>query len=103
MSEQRAHPKGYKIYLWTWFWLLILTLLALGIGYAPMPRGLQAGLLVTTTLAKVFVIAAFFMHLRFEKLNMVMITFTPLILAAILFFFIAPDTAGTAARTLMVR
>ncbi len=98
-----THPAGYRIYYITWGWLLVLTLLALGIGYVDMPGGIKAVLLVGTTLAKVVVIAAIFMHLRFEKLNLVLITFTPLILALILFFFIVPDTADSVNRVLSLR
>ncbi len=94
-----THPTGYRVYYITWGWLLVMTLLALGVGSVDnMPGGLKAILLVGTTLAKVVVIAAFFMHLRFEKLNLVLITFTPLVLAMIMFFFMAPDTADTATR-----
>ena len=98
-----AESHGYRVYMITWAWLLVMTLLALGIGYVEMPTGIKATLLVGTTLAKVVLIAAIFMHLRFEKLNLVMITFTPLVLAMILFFFVTPDTADTATRILTVR
>ncbi len=98
-----AESHGYRVYMITWAWLLVMTLLALGVGYVEMPTGIKAVLLVGITLAKVVLIAAIFMHLRFEKLNLVMITFTPLVLSLILFFFIAPDTADTATRVLSVR
>jgi cytochrome c oxidase subunit IV len=87
----------------TWFWLLVLTLLALGLGYAPMGEGLKALLLVSVTLAKIVLIASIFMHLRFERLNLVMLTFAPLILAIVLFAFTFPETAGSASHVLMVR
>ena len=93
-----THPAGYRVYYITWGWLLVMTLLALGVGSVDMPGGIKAILLVGTTLAKVVIIAAFFMHLRSEKLNLVLITFTPLVLAMIMFFFMAADTADTATR-----
>ncbi len=102
MSEG-TQSHGYRIYLITWGWLLVMTLLALSVGYVEMPQGIKAVLLVGITLAKVGLIAAIFMHLRFEKMNLVMITFTPLVLAMILFFFVTPDTADTATRILTVR
>ena len=102
MSEA-THPAGYRTYYITWGWLLALTLLALGIGYVDMPGGIKAVLLVGTTLAKVVIIAAIFMHLRFEKMNLVLITFCPLVLALILFFFIAPDAADSVNRVLTLR
>src|SRR2546428_9017432 len=87
MAEQHEHSITYKTYLWTWFWLLVLTGVALGLGYAPIDERLKALLLVCTTLAKILVIAAIFMHLRYERINLILITFTPLILAVFLFFF----------------
>jgi cytochrome c oxidase subunit 4 len=103
MAEEHEHSITYKTYLWTWFWLLVLSLLALGIGYAPMNEKLKALLLVCTTLAKILVIAAIFMHLRYERLNLVLITFAPLILAVILFAFTFPETLGNATHLIRVR
>jgi cytochrome c oxidase subunit 4 len=87
----------------TWVWLLVLTALALGLGYAPINERLKAFLLVCTTLAKILVIAAVFMHLRYERLNLIMITFAPLILAVILFSFTFPETFGSATHLIRVR
>jgi cytochrome c oxidase subunit 4 len=103
MAEEHEHSITYKTYLWTWFWLLVLSLLALGLGYAPMNERLKALLLVCTTLAKILVIAAIFMHLRYERLNLILITFAPLILAVILFAFTFPETLGNATHLIRVR
>ena len=103
MAEEHEHSITYKTYLWTWFWLLVLSLLALGLGYAPINEKLKALLLVCTTLAKILVIAAIFMHLRYERLNLVLITFAPLILAVILFAFTFPETLGNATHLIRVR
>src|SRR5262249_2071550 len=94
---------SYKTYFMTWVWLLVLTALALGLGYAPIDERLKAFLLVCTTLAKILVIAAVFMHLRYERLNLILITFAPLILAIIMFSFTYPETLGNATHVLRVR
>src|SRR5215510_1642926 len=101
MAEEHEHSITYKMYLWTWFWLLVLSLLALGLGYAPLNERLKALLLVCTTLAKILVIAAIFMHLRYERLNLVLITFAPLVLAVILYAFTFPDTLGNATHLIL--
>lgn len=98
-----THAISYKTYFLTWFWLLVLTALALGLGYAPINETLKAFLLVTTTLAKILVIAAIFMHLRYERLNLVLITFAPLILAIIMFAFTFPETLGSSTHLIQVR
>jgi cytochrome c oxidase subunit IV len=97
------HSITYKTYLLTWFWLLVLTALALGLGYANIDERLKAFLLVCTTLAKILVIAAVFMHLRYERINLILITFAPLILAVILFSFTFPETLGSATHLIRVR
>src|SRR5262245_247985 len=97
------HSISYKTYFMTWFWLLVLTALALGLGYAPINESLKALLLVGTTLAKILVIAAIFMHLRYERINLILITFAPLILAVIMFAFTFPETLGTATHVIAVR
>ncbi len=103
MAHEVHAPVSYKTYLITWFWLLILTSLALGLGYAPIPERLKALLLVGTTLAKILVIAAIFMHLRYERLNLILITFAPLVLAIIMFAFTFPETLGSTSHVISVR
>jgi cytochrome c oxidase subunit IV len=103
VTEEHEHSISYRTYLWTWFWLLVLSLLALGLGYAPINERLKAALLVCTTLAKILVIAAIFMHLRYERVNLILITFSPLILAIILFSFTFPETLGNPTHLIRVR
>jgi cytochrome c oxidase subunit IV len=103
VAEHDEHTISYKLYIRTWVYLLILSLLALGLGYAPMNEKLKALLLVCTTLFKILIIAATFMHLRYERINLILITFAPLILAIILFSFTFPETLGTATHVLTVR
>ena len=95
-THDQAHPTGYRQYFMTWCWLLAMTLLALGVGYiGGLPAGIKALLLVGITLAKIFLIGSIFMHLKSERVNLVMLTFTPLVLAIILFTFTAGETRGT--------
>ena len=101
----QGHGEGihYRQYITTWFWLLVMTSLALAIGYVNMPEGIKGFLLVGVTLAKIILIASIFMHLKFERMNLIMLTFTPLVLALVLFFFTYPETQGSASHIIMVR
>ena len=103
MAEHEQHAVSYKLYFKTWAWLLVLTAAALALGYAPINEKFKAFLLVCTTLAKILVIASIFMHLRYERINLILLTFVPLILAIILFSFTFPETLGTATHVLRVR
>src|SRR4029453_18867105 len=92
-SHEHAHPSGYKQYFITWGWLLFMTVTALVVGYFHfLPEGLKAAILVAITLAKIFLIGSIFMHLKAEKVNLVMLTFSPLLLSIILFFFTFGET-----------
>ena len=101
--EHDTNRISYRTYFITWVWLLVLTAAALGLGYAPINETLKAFLLVCTTLAKILVIAAVFMHLRYERVNLILITFVPLILAVIMFAFTFPETMGTSTHVIAVR
>jgi cytochrome c oxidase subunit 4 len=103
VAEHEQHAVSYKLYFKTWAWLLVLTAVALALGYAPINERFKAFLLVCTTLAKILVIASIFMHLRYERINLILLTFVPLILAIILFSFTFPETLGTATHVLRVR
>jgi len=100
-AHDQSHAIGYRQYFLTWCWLLVMTLMALGLGYAPIPEGLKAVLLVGITLAKIVLIASIFMHLKFEKMNLIMITFSPLVLALILFFITFGESGGSSTHILM--
>jgi cytochrome c oxidase subunit 4 len=104
MAElHEQHAIRYKTYLITWVWLLVLTALALGLGYTHITERFKALLLVCTTLAKILVIAAMFMHLRYERINLILMTFAPLVLAVILFSFTFPETLGSPSHVIRVR
>jgi cytochrome c oxidase subunit 4 len=102
-ENHEQHGLSYKTYFMTWIWLLVLTALALGLGYTNINEKLKAFLLVCTTLAKILVIAAMFMHLRYERVNLILITLAPLILAIIMFSFTYPETLGNSTHVIRVR
>ena len=94
-ADTHDNHSSNRQYFFTWCWLLGMTLLALALGYAPIPEGLKAVLLVGVTLAKIVLIASIFMHLKFERLNLVLMTFSPLVLALILFFITFGESGGS--------
>ena len=99
MSESthtHDHATSNRQYFTTWCWLLLMTMFALIIGYLhSIPEGIKAVLLVGTTLAKILLIGRIFMHLKFEKMNLVMLTLTPLLISAVLYFMTRGETRGT--------
>ena len=81
------HEVGYGIYWVTWAVLLALTLLMLATGYVSLPKVLVVFLLLGAMLVKATLIGAHFMHLRFEKLTLVL-TVGVGILATATFLFV---------------
>ena len=87
-----THDGGYKIYLTVWFWLLVITLLEIGLVLARVPKALLVFSLITLALMKAALIMAYFMHLRYERLNLIYAVVTPMFfLAIVLFAMLGPD------------
>jgi caa(3)-type oxidase subunit IV len=100
-TDTHENHSSNRQYFTTWCWLLVMTMLALGLGYAPIPEGLKALLLVGVTLAKIVLIASIFMHLKFERLNLVLMTFSPLVLALILFSITFGESGGSSTHVII--
>ena len=81
----------YRTYVVTWVWLLVITGLEISVVFVGLAKTLVVTLLLILSLMKAGLIAAYFMHLRYERLNLVYVVLTPLILAVILFMGVAPD------------
>ena len=86
------HPFRIKLYWITWAWLLVLTVVMVFIGSAELASGLMIPLLLVGMMAKASFIGANFMHLRFEKIALVVIVAAAIIFTAVaLFLGIASD------------
>ena len=83
---------GSSHYWRIWSMLLVLTLIMVFIDQSPLSRSVLVSVLVAAMLAKASLIAGYFMHLRFEKLNLILIVVVGLLITGlILFALIAPD------------
>ena len=83
---------SYKTYWLTWMVLLALTLGMILVGGAAISRAWIAAFLILAMLAKASLIGGNFMHLRFEKVALVLTVVLGIVFTALaLFFGIAPD------------
>ena len=94
MSTPAAHaPTGSRLYLYVWFWLLALTSVEIFLAYEHLPVNLMLVLLMGLSVIKAALIMSYFMHLRFERLSLVL-TLVPVLVLCIclilIFFF--PDS-----------
>ncbi|MDA2934607.1 cytochrome C oxidase subunit IV family protein [Acidobacteria bacterium AH-259-D05] len=88
-DQLKSHSRPY----WRiWFVLLLLTMGMVFIDQSPMARGALVLILVTAMLGKATLIAAYFMHLRFERVSLVLTVAVGLLITGLLLFvLIAPD------------
>ena len=86
------HTGGYRIYAVTWFWLLAITVVELAIVLMHVPKIVLATALIIMALFKAWLIVAYFMHLRYERLSLVYAVMVPMVfLAVILWTGTFPD------------
>ena len=75
--SQQEHTSEFKIKdIWRVFWVLagitaIEFVVALAIPVTIMPKPFKVGLYLVLTLLKAFYIVAYFMHLKFERINLI--------------------------------
>ncbi len=88
-DESKLHSRPY----WRiWFFLLALTLMMVFVDQSPISRVALVLILVIAMLSKAALIAGYFMHLRFEKSNLIVIVVIGLLITGFLLFaLIAPD------------
>ncbi len=83
------------------FWaLLVLTLAEVGVFWLQPPRLVLIVSLVGMALAKAGLVAAYFMHLRFEKSTLAIIVLSPLLLSALILIGLTPDARFSFPRKL---
>ncbi|MFA0759965.1 MAG: hypothetical protein HZLCBSQH_000050 [Candidatus Fervidibacterota bacterium] len=80
-----------RTYLTIWFWLFVLSFGLYFVDLMHLPTALATILYTAIALMKAGLIAAYFMHLRFERLNLVYSILFPLILLIALVAAVLPD------------
>jgi cytochrome c oxidase subunit IV len=73
-AEIDSHAPGTaKLFSQVWIWLLLLTALEIFLAYERVEVHIMITLLVGISLIKSALIVAYFMHLRFEKLGLILV------------------------------
>ena len=81
-----------RTFVWVWIWLVGITGVEVFLGYKNIAPVIMLTILIGLSVMKAALIMAYFMHLKFEKLNLVMLTLSPLLISAILFFMTRGET-----------
>ncbi|HXH28202.1 MAG TPA: cytochrome C oxidase subunit IV family protein [Candidatus Polarisedimenticolia bacterium] len=90
MSSQ-AHGHAEPNYWMVWLALAVLTAVELGVSKTAMPKAAIVVSLCALALTKAGLVAAYFMHLRFERHVLMLVVLSPLLLSAILYVGLVPD------------
>jgi len=85
-----------KLFISIWVWLVALTLVEIFLAYKPMPIHLMLMVLLGLSIIKAALIVAYFMHLKFERLSLIL-TLVPMLLVCIMLLFVFfPDSFRSA-------
>src|SRR6266550_4375196 len=90
---EEVHFAGsYRLFLSIWFWLLLLTGFEVFLGYVQLPVVYMLVILMGASLIKAALIVAYFMHLRFERINLILTIVPAVVICICLFMVFFPDS-----------
>ncbi len=82
---ETVEKKKQPSYMLIWFVLLVLTVVEVGVAYvSSLPRNVLVVVLVGLAVWKATLVAMYYMHLKFERLRLILLATAPLPLAIIL-------------------
>jgi cytochrome c oxidase subunit 4 len=75
-----------------WFWLLALTGFEVLLGYIRLPIMFMLIILMGASIIKAALIVAYFMHLRFERVNLILTIVPAVVICICLLLVFFPDS-----------
>lgn len=81
-----------KLFSMVWIALLVLTLIEVLLAYRPMQIHFMLTILMGLSIIKAALIVAYFMHLKFERLSLVLTLVPMLVICICLLFVFFPDS-----------
>ena len=92
-AEEHEHFAGSnKLFTSIWVWLVVLTLIEIGLAYKPMSTVLMLTILLGLSIIIAALIVAYFMHLKFERLSLILTIVPMLVVCILLLFVFFPDS-----------
>jgi len=94
MSEHaEEHFAGSnKLFISIWVWLVVLTLIEIILAYKTLPIHIMLTILLGLSIIKAALIVAYFMHLKFERLSLILTLVPALVICISLMFVFFPDS-----------
>jgi cytochrome c oxidase subunit 4 len=81
-----------KLFISIWVWLVGLTLVEIFLAYKTMPIHIMLTILLGLSIIKAALIVAYFMHLKFERLSLILSIVPMLVICICLLFVFFPDS-----------
>jgi len=92
-AESHDHFAGTnRLFISVWVWLLALTGFEVFLGYIHLPVTYMLVILMGASIVKAALIVAYFMHMRFERLNLVMTIVPAVVICICLLLIFFPDS-----------
>jgi cytochrome c oxidase subunit IV len=92
-AQTEEHFAGSnRLFISVWVWLLALTGFEVFLGYIRLPVVYMLVILMGASIVKAALIVAYFMHLRFERLNLILTIVPALVIAICLLLVFFPDS-----------
>jgi cytochrome c oxidase subunit 4 len=92
MMEVEHFAGSNRFFFSIWIWLLVLTGFEVFLGYKHLPVIYMLVILMGVSIVKAALIVAYFMHLRFERLNLVLTIVPALVICICLLLVFFPDS-----------
>jgi cytochrome c oxidase subunit 4 len=93
IDEGPIHFEGTtKLFSIVWGWLLLLTAIEVFLAYKQVSLHIKLTILIGLSVIKAALIVAYFMHLRFERLSLVLTLVPMLVVCICLFLVFFPDS-----------
>ena len=86
-NGHKEHPR----YMFIFLWLAILTAIEVAVAIPEYSMLIKGILLVGLACGKAFLVAVYFMHLKFEKRTLAVIVITPFLICVFLVIMLMPD------------
>src|ERR671919_973900 len=96
-AEEHEHFAGSnKLFISVWIWLLVLTAIEVFLGYIHLPLHFMLTILMGLSIIKAVLIVAYFMHMKFERLSLILTIVPALVVCICLLFVFFPDSFRSA-------
>ncbi len=90
---EEVHFSGsFRLFMMVWIWLLVLTGFEVFLGYIHLNVVLMLIILMGASIIKAALIIAYFMHLRFERLNLILTIVPAVVICICLLLVFFPDS-----------